>query len=87
MLVLQAIKKEKLRNLHLLSFLGDVGYRSILLIRNNPLLGHHRRSMHGSWGGPRGVGVFLWARYPCASKLETMLETFTTKNLVRDYVD
>ena len=22
----------------------------------------------GSYGGPRGVGVFLWARYPCTPR-------------------
>ena len=25
----------------------------------------------GPWGGPRGVGVFLWARYPCIAILWT----------------
>ena len=24
----------------------------------------------GSWGGPRGLSVFFWARYPCSSPEE-----------------
>jgi hypothetical protein len=34
-----------------------------LAYQNPPPLGNYRR--HMSKGGPRGVGVFLWARYPC----------------------
>ena len=28
----------------------------------------------GSQGGPRGVGVFLWGRYPCHAGLELRLQ-------------
>ena len=44
-------------------------YRGTSLTRKRTPLGPYRRPMHRvlgeSWGGPRGVGVFLWARYPC----------------------
>ena len=42
---------------------GD--YRGTLLSRKRTLLGSYRRPVLGSLGSPRGVGVFLWARYPC----------------------
>jgi hypothetical protein len=44
-------------------------YRGTSLIRNSPLLGPYSRAMPrvlgGALWGPRGVGVFLFARYPC----------------------
>ena len=33
----------------------------------------------GSLGGPPGVGVFLWARYPCIRKRHSVLHTHTTR--------
>ena len=44
---------------------GDRPYRGTSHIRKRTPVGPYRRPLHGSWGGPRGVGVFLFARYPC----------------------
>ena len=40
-------------------------YRGTPLTRKRNPLGPHRRPMRRVLGGPRGVGVFLCARYPC----------------------
>ena len=40
-------------------------YRGTSLIRNRTRLGPYSRPMPGVLRGPMGVGVFLWARYPC----------------------
>ena len=40
-------------------------YRGTSLTRKRTPLGAYRRPMPRVLGGPRGVGVFLWARYPC----------------------
>ena len=39
------------------------------LIRKDTPLGPYNRPMPGSWGGPRGVSVFLRARYPCTGRV------------------
>ena len=47
-------------------------YRGTSPTRKRTLLGPYCRPMPrvlgGSQGGPRGQGVFLWARYPCTPK-------------------
>ena len=40
-------------------------YRGALLIRKRTSLGPYRRPMPRFLRGPGGIGVFLWARYPC----------------------
>jgi len=40
-------------------------YRGISLPRKRTPLGPYRRPMPRSYGSPRGVIVFLWAKYPC----------------------
>ena len=43
----------------------QVTYRGSSLKRKCTPIGPYRRPMPRVLGGPRGVGVFLWARYPC----------------------
>ena len=43
-------------------------YKGTSLIRKRTPIGSYRRPIPGgSYGGPRGVDVFSWARYPCAT--------------------
>ena len=44
---------------------GGRAYRGTSLIRIRSPLGLCSRLISRVLGGPRGVGVFLWARYPC----------------------
>ena len=51
--------------------------RGTSLIRNTPLLGPYSRTiipMVLRWSS-RGVGVFLWARYPCSRRSHMILPT------------
>ena len=46
-----------------------IKYRGTSLIRKRTLLGPYRSLCLKSWGGPWGVGVFVWARYPCTAHI------------------
>ena len=43
------------------------GYRGTSLTRKHTHLGPYHMPMPRVLGGPRKVGVFLWARYPCTA--------------------
>jgi hypothetical protein len=46
-------------------------YRGILLIKKSLSLGPYSRPVAGSLQWSWGVGVFVWARYPCTSCVQT----------------
>jgi len=51
-------------------FVTVCGVQGYLTYKNPPPLGPYRRLVPRVLGGPMGLGVFLWARYPCRGRME-----------------